>query len=830
MAVDTSSHEFLLLLRQFEKGQVVLFAGAGFSLGATNQRGEEPPDARTLASRLAGECGWPYGGEDLPVVYAQAESHLGTAGLRSFLESLYANLKPASWQYDIARVHWHRMYTTNIDDVIEHAYLKDAVQTLSPIVCPAPFAEADQWYASVQCVHLHGSVRDSTKPLTFTLESFGEQSAIANPWYQQLIEDMQSKSVVFVGTRLAESPFYHYLTLRAQRPSGAKEVRAKCFIVAPQNSPILRREFEKQGYAVIDATAEEFFTALVPRVRNIVSSNVDIVRSRYPHMVAAIAAGVLSSQSELLRDFDYVSVIETGADPTPRSMFLLGAEPTWADIAYNIDAARGIALRMQEVLSGSPNGIHVLALMGPAGSGKSTCMRRVAYELARDGHTVYFAKGLKRFDSRPLIALSEGLDQRRAFIFIDDVVAHIDRLNDVIAGLPESNVTFVVADQSHLLKPRLDHLKLRPWRIESMPSLDQKDCEAILDKLDHLGLLGVLTGRARTEQMNAFLIRSRKQLLVAMKEATSGKGFDVIILQEYGSLASSAAKFAYVVACLVYMYGPAVRRRHLLACLDGSDYEKAQVLKDQLVDVLVPWHETDDYLIPRHRVIARQVVTESAPRDVVREAIVRLVRAIAGEITPQNITRRTLEYQAFRGVLRFDHMRLLFGDAYELIESIYEDVKPYCDRNFLYWLQRGRLEVHFDNFETAQNYLDASLAIRESYQAWHYVGVLMLKRAAVEREEGVAQDLAQRGEEILRRQILDRPKDAYPYAALIEHKLRYVVAHPSARMAQEVRELYLLAKDAMQQHPFDDAVRGAHEEAWKAYMMLAVPTEHEDKV
>lgn len=141
MPIDINSHEFLLLLRQFETGQVVLFTGAGFSLGATNSRGTEPPDAAALATELAGQCGWSYSGEPLPAVYAQAEHHLGTRELRSFLESLYANLKPAPWHADIARLYWARIYSTNIDDLVEQVYSRGGVQKLRRIVCPAPFME-----------------------------------------------------------------------------------------------------------------------------------------------------------------------------------------------------------------------------------------------------------------------------------------------------------------------------------------------------------------------------------------------------------------------------------------------------------------------------------------------------------------------------------------------------------------------------------------------------------------------------------------------------------------------------------------------------------------
>src|SRR5207249_3621654 len=128
---------------------------------------------------------------------------------------------------------------------------------------------------------------------------------------------------VFVGARLADPPYYHYLTLRTKRPPGAAEIRAKCFVVAPQSSPILRREFEHQGYAVIDATAEEFFTTLAAHVSKSVTGFADILRRRYPHLGPALAVGLFDHQSELLKQFDFVSVFETTEEKPPRSGFLL---------------------------------------------------------------------------------------------------------------------------------------------------------------------------------------------------------------------------------------------------------------------------------------------------------------------------------------------------------------------------------------------------------------------------------------------------------------------------------------------------------------------------
>ena len=157
MAIDTNSHEFQILLRQFEMGNVVLFAGAGFSIGATNSIGTDPPLGAELARILAKECRWAYNDEDLPTVYDQAQKHLGSKELEHVLARYYRDCKPADWHFRLPSLRWYRIYTTNIDDVLEQAYKGPAVQRLDLITCPAPYLDHDQWYERVQSVHLHGS-------------------------------------------------------------------------------------------------------------------------------------------------------------------------------------------------------------------------------------------------------------------------------------------------------------------------------------------------------------------------------------------------------------------------------------------------------------------------------------------------------------------------------------------------------------------------------------------------------------------------------------------------------------------------------------------------
>ena len=606
--MDFSAPSLQLLLRQFERGDIVLFAGAGFSIGAKNAEGTEPPTSDALCRRLAEECGWHYSEEELPLVYEQAEKHLGTQTLRDLLDRLYGHCQPAPWHLSIATLHWYRIYTTNIDDLVEGTYTKTRTsQKLRSLTCPCPFQEADPFFDEVQCVHLHGCVSDRSRPLTFTADHFGAETASPSPWYQTLVDDMYSKSVLFIGTRLSEPPFHHYLQLRGVRAKGVPESRAKAFIVTPKPSRLRERQFEDQNMVVIPETAEHFFAALAGEVAKRVPSREQLLKARYPHQLQVITSGQVETRVEFLRDFDLVDARPAPREDRPsatRTLFFLGAEPTWDDIRNNVDAVRAFTSGFLDSLREAADGLTVLLITGHAGSGKSTVLRRLAMELAREGRTVYYAKAPRAIAAAAVLSLLEGLDGRHVYFFIDDAYHHLDSIATILREAPEqANITLVLSERPHLIEARLARLPRKLSGLLDMPSLNRHDCELVIEKLAEFGFLGVLQGRTREDQLRAFLGRSQKQLLVAMKEATSGQGFDVIIENEFRTLANDEARFAYTIASLCYMHGAPIRRRHLLACLQGTDIEKATVLTSHLREVLVPWKDASDFLCPRHRVI-----------------------------------------------------------------------------------------------------------------------------------------------------------------------------------------------------------------------------------
>lgn len=188
------------------------------------------------------------------------------------------------------------------------------------------------------------------------------------------------------------------------------------------------------------------------------------------------------------------------------------------------------------------------------------------------------------------------------------------------------------------------------------------------------------------------------------------------------------------------------------------------------------------------------------------------------------IKRRTAEFVAYKQIINFDSMQELFGDDYDVIDGIYAHLRNYYGGDYLFWLQYGRAEVHFDNFSTAENYLNQSLGIRHNYQAEHYLGVLFMKRALYRDSTSEAAADVKRGEEILRQQIHDRgDTDAYPYSALLTHKLRYLRKYRTVRFKEELEELKELGEIGLRQH---GAIRDTYNEVLREYLMQAIPTQN----
>ena len=105
------------------EGRAVLFAGAGFSRGATNVRHRPLKSSIELAEALAKKAGLAAGASS-PGLEDAAEGYVAAYGEDALIKELQGEFtiqKVTPHQVQVAKVPWKRVYTTNYDNAIEVA-------------------------------------------------------------------------------------------------------------------------------------------------------------------------------------------------------------------------------------------------------------------------------------------------------------------------------------------------------------------------------------------------------------------------------------------------------------------------------------------------------------------------------------------------------------------------------------------------------------------------------------------------------------------------------------------------------------------------------------
>jgi hypothetical protein len=800
MAIDWNDQEFAFLKKQIRAGRVSLFLGAGFSVAAKNGLGETPPLGNPLAEILAAEAGFDYTGEYLATVYEAAQKHLGTARLWELLRKNYDIYSFADWYKIVADITWHRIYTLNIDNLVQKIYQSGSTQRLRTIINPAPVEERDPHFGSLQCVHLHGFVETPDKGLTFSLPDFGNMTARPNPWYQAFVDDLYNRSVIFIGTQLEEPMFHHYLQMRDAKDRQIQEYRPKSYLVNRTIGKMRITTLKERNITGIESTAEEFFRALARAVNLDELSIASVRKEAFPHLI--FREGRTSIDERVNRHFD---LIRTDALPftrkTPPDDFFMGAEPNWSDIAEERDAIRTIETELLSNLPEERQTFSVVVLHGPAGSGKTTAMMRTAQMLAAKGSRVYYAQGHERIDLSGLLDVAQeaAKDKARIFIFMDVLSRHMGTIDYSRGALRAAdNVTLILCDRTNKYAPVSHALaEFNPIDIR-MPDLDVDDVKAIIAKLENFGFLGALRDKTPEQRLSAFMDRASKQLLVALREATSGNGFDLILRDEYNGLVPMA-QLAYTICCIAVAHGaPGVYTRHLMPCLGRAEFSKGVVIRDLLRGVLVPANQAETMLKPRHRLIASWVANEIAPVGQKVDAITSFLRQISSDIVPNEIKRRSPAYMAYRGMINSEGLKETFANDSTIVLGVYEELKSVYNHDFLFWLQYGMAQINAGHLDVAENYINQSLGIYPySHQTKHHLGCLRLLQAAKAPNPAISVDRANEGIALLTEQIQTKgDENSYPYHAYLVYVCRWYQRAGTLISQKEWEKLRSIGKEA----------------------------------
>jgi hypothetical protein len=265
-------------------------------------------------------------------------------------------------------------------------------------------------------------------------------------------------------------------------------------------------------------TAEEFVRDVIDACRDVTSSGL-------------MELGRQSADRSTIDRIPEVSSL--ARNPLQETDYLIGEEPTWADLQSGRAVHRDFDNELAETVDRAikqPGSLGPILITGTAGSGKSTSLMRVCLRLSASGISVGWIDRDLDIPAGTIRSLMLQTDAPHA-LAVDDADLFGAELASLVREIhlsEEKSPLILVAVRSG----RVDRV-LNPARMEGaavielvMPHLTDPDIGGLLESLGRENRLGILTGKTREKQHEAFRQQAGRQLLVAMYQATSGKRFE----------------------------------------------------------------------------------------------------------------------------------------------------------------------------------------------------------------------------------------------------------------------------------------------------------------
>ncbi len=363
----------------------------------------------------------------------------------------------------------------------------------------------------------------------------------------------------------------------------------------------------------------------------------------------------------------------------PRADFYDAQEPNWANIANGDDAPRRLLDELLAFARRSELPYRAALILGAAGEGKTTLLRRLAWELAEEGAPV-----LVRHEEYLAPAFRLPISPDRPLVLVIDEAADEEEIPKLAKDLRDHGVPFLMllaARQHEWQNANLEAALKRAVTLGKflLRRLERSEVEAILDRLERAARLDALKGLPRAQQVEHFLDRLKAdgQLLPAMLTARYGTEFEDILLRVFEKLRRrmpAESEFlldAYALLASVHRFGFWLGRDTLAGALGiPQDRVYPRVLAPLEGELIEIREQGEDRLITRHPVIAERALRLLEERHWVSpaEELYRRIFEALGEVLrrePQTPQRKLLTLLPLRFLARADYQqaRWLFERA-----------------------------------------------------------------------------------------------------------------------------------------------------------------------
>lgn len=775
-----------------DNGRLVLFLGAGASVGCNDGNGRALLLGSELAEILAKEAGFSYVGEPLSQVYAAATEKLG-GRVNRILEERYKHCAPSSALRIIAEFPWARVYTTNIDDSIEAAIRKHSKQKLNVRFRGDRINDRDPFYSEIDLVKLNGSIDRLNSGLIFSPDEYARATLEEGLWYGELARDYFNYCFLFIGSALQE-PIFRYHVERYRAATGDQE--GESFVLTPKASAIEISSLRRNNLTHISGSISDFANWLRGAYPNIQTPD-DLALKRFPQLVffkdkenaeryEKLFARILPVSRSTL------SLLAGESAPAGKIRdFFRGSKPTWRDILDQVPAELN---RLQSFL-GRVTRLsaedQLVVVTGAAGSGKSTLLMQAAIGISDKTQmpTYYLPDPVGNLSE--IVDALERSNASRYVLLTDKLDAMADDVADILSGGRARRLLLVGSERKNIWANRtsakLGAFCPNPF---DMGDISENDARRVLEKLEQFGPWTRLEKMQPADRLDELTKKAKKQLLIGLLETTAGRGFEEIIESDFASLKSADHRLFFILVGLA-----TVHRVHMPAtlCARALSYLRIEQSPHKLATSLSGIVNYDkERLTVRHPVYARYIFERAVDRADFLQVVKALISAFTVYPTPVVREVGKIEGVIFRSNINHRYLKDMLRSDESMILGFYEMFEKRFEQDGLFWLQYGlalrdmhRQPEALEKLQTAYN------AYRIEHTEHALAQQLMIMAIDCNDEPRALSYLAEAKamlERLDKRPL--RGEDSYPIVTLSEWHTKVIMKYQDEGRARDIAKTY----------------------------------------
>lgn len=693
-----------------ENGRLILLLGAGASYNSKNRLGKNPPLGYELRRILSEDASLEIEDSDsLSDIYQATKHKLGDIATIRTLEKHYKNCESSNDYKEIIKIPFPRIYTLNIDDSFERSINETTkYKNFNVFRRNDRIEDFDSLYEQISLIKLNGDINVPDDGFIFSPSEYAEGSAQQPEWYRELANDFHRYIFLFIGTKLDEPLFNHVIEKYRLRHGISS---SKSFLLTKRISSVKEESLKSKNIEFIEGDISTFSKWLRDTFPNGITPR-DILKRTRPEHFSSSDNLIVVNKALLSLKSDSIS------GNSEIKNFYRGFKPTWQDILTGVPADLKQTLMLNEKILKS--GSRLFLILGPAGSGKTTALKQIAFNLSELKKYVFYMDSIAEDLKNIVDKLESDLDDT-FYIFIDRIADSAADIEYILNNGNYTKVIFIGAENIRIWKDRGEaHLDKFKAIVADYSKICNDDVDPILKKLRKFGPWTRLEKMTLEARRSEIIEKSKKQLLIGLLEATSGQGYKDIIHREYKSINEYDQKAILLLtglATLQRSFSSESTLTRALANLGISENVENLISR---MDGIISYN--NGKIMTRHRIYIEELIYNFISQDELIKMIKAYIEAFSVYEFPIVVNLKNKKDSAvYKGLINFKFLKKILRDDSSIL-MLYHYFEKSLELEGLFLLQYGlalraskKYKEALEKLRTARDAYSDSVHIEHAY-------------------------------------------------------------------------------------------------------------------